>query len=926
MRTSTASEMLGALGYTKAVRLEDAIDIYTFVDSGGYSLTVDGRMMAIWRLPSIPGDGLTEDQRTGIANELARLIDLYPEGSSGQYVRFSHRDVRDKLTRYREGIRQEGFLPVIGKSVLAVQERAARFGFFANAKQGAELLDRVKKMELEGDDGSEVGTPDPLPNPGITRGTVAMVVEHYLVFAMDSSLRERRGFSQASQALRSLFGLSDGEAFINRMEADEHRFLEAVSELEFGMEAIGLAAERQNASGICKLLYRILNPRRCLIAAPPEPTRFETLADALSLTGVRTSIGSAATGTTLKTSPESWSLDGYHHYATSVRVMPEETRAAMLLDPIQKTEGEGWCTVNWWVPAQGLYRMNLRIKAQMLSNQKELSKYPIIAPDPMKLEKRDQDLAFVGNAINPEEREYHKVVRTSVHIVARDSNAGRAKRRAKQLEKLLWNSGYLEQLRGDAVIHHSLPGNFRQEASQFIGRDLPVLSTNLADLLPIYTGFNGLDDGKLMFNNSVGEPIGYDLFTRHATAGHTLISGGTGTGKSFLANGLISQSRVQAPTKTFVIDKGFNFDSHTRATEGQLIVLVPEPMDGYEPPCLNPFWIDDSKGHRQPSSLELSYMLSVLNAMLKSGTTDESGRTEPVRKEEMNILMGHLTGLFAARQPGGELIMTHLMNSLRANPADSISNELARRLVDFSSEGMWGRLFDGPLSVNWDAEMVCVETSLMADSPAMDVVMLILFMQIESYVKFKLPRGVRKLLFIDESWKVLAKPHLARIVGSFFRELRKYQGAVVLLSQGLADFRALVNAEGGADDGIMMNTRHFIMLGASKQDMDDAEAMFAITPEDRAMWGRSRSAIPQFTEFFYLLRHRSNINVTALMRYCSDPATYWLSTTEPAEVDLRKAQFQKRSDESASDGTANVMGAVIAQLAEEYPYGLKSGG
>ncbi|WP_169577713.1 TraG/VirB4 family ATPase [Sinimarinibacterium sp. CAU 1509] len=923
--TATIDEAVAKLGYSPELRIQDVLDAYKYVQDGDYFLTRDARMVVVWALPAIPGDALSEDTKTGIADSLAGIIDHFPEGSTGQYIRFSHRDVTDRLDRFRAGVRNEGFFPQVGESILRVQERAARFGFFAHPLDADASMRQFERMRESGDDGSVIQAPRELSPQGISRGRYALVTEHYLIFSVDTSRTDKRGLSSVVEQIRSAVVLNKGEDALKRMLEDERRFKNILEEIEYAMTAAGLTVQRLDGNAVTQLLYRMLNPRRSVLSGAPENSGYETLTDALTLGDFRPGVAQCSVGTMIATSREGWAIDGYQHYVTSVRVMPEETRPAMLLRSLRETEGEGWCTINWSVPKQATYRRNLTMKHVLLSNQKDMQHIPLLASDPIKLAKREQDLDYVRNAINQEETVYHKVVRASVHFVCRGQDAVAALKRAKQLEKLLWNAGYRETLRGEAVIHHSLPMNFRAGAQQFIRRDFPILTTNLADLIPVYSGFPGLDDGRLMFNNSNGEPVPFDVFTKHATAGHALISGGTGTGKSFLINGVVSQSRAQAPTKTFVIDKGFNFSEHCEAAGGQTIVLVSEQTGDYTPICLNPFWIDESgsgaggSGFREPSSSEYGYMLGILIGMLKAGTANEQGVTEPVTKEEMNRLMAHLQAIFSARQAGQELTLSDLTRSLEHNLDDTLAQSLARRLHDFTRGGIWGAIFDGPLEVNWDAEMIVLETSFLADAPCMDVVMLALFSQIEAYMKFRLPRSYRKLIVIDESWKVLAKQHLARTVAGFFREARKYQAAILLISQTLSDFRSLVNAEGGRDDGILANTRHFFMLGKSKQDMDDAEEMFGITQEERVMWDGVKSALPQFSEFFYLLRHKSNINYTALMRYCSDPVTYWMSSTTPRDVDLRR----ERRNHYLVDGVSpmQALQSAIVELSEELPYG-----
>lgn len=909
------------LGYGRDIRLSDLIDVYTYVADGQYFLTRDGRMAVMFALPGMAGDPLSEDMKTSIADGLAMAFDQFPEGSSGQYIRFNHRDVSSDVEHFLSNVRDTGFAPVVGKAIAGVQERAATFSFFAHPLESQKAYEHVLHLREHGDDGSAIPMPSLVSTNGVGRGLFAMKSEQYLFFVMPTTMSRNGLADRLKRNVRDIFGLRTHEQILEELRRDEYAFLEHVERISNALHNAAMPPYVCGQSDMAALLYRMLNPRRSLIDGAPSVPIADTLADALEIAGMAPTIGASVTGTGVTMREGGWDIDGYHHMATSVKQMPEQTYPARLQEALDSTEGEGWLTVNFSVPGQGFFRNNLRMKTAMLENQKGLAQIPILAPDATKMAKQEQDLAFVKNATNPEEQTYHKVVRASVHFIVRDTDPILTLKRAKELEQKLWNSGYREVMRGDAVIHYSLPLNNRETARELIRRDQPVLSTNLADLLPVYTGFGGIDDGRMIMNSSTGEPVRFDVFTRHTTASHALIVGGTGTGKSFLANGLISQFRATRKSKVWVIDKGESFLAHCETVGGESVVLVPEQQGDHKPICLNPLWIDESDGHRNPTSSEYGFMLSNIVAMLKAGTTDELGKSETVTKEEQNCILNHLQAIFHERARGQEVTLSDWAAHMKRDADDTLAHLLVRRVADYLEGGIYAELFDGPLGVDWSNDFICIETQRMDKSPALEVVMLALFAQINTVVKNRKSRDLPAMLVIDEAWSALANSYCSKTVSSAFREWRKYLSQITLLSQAMTDFERLVNAEGSSDDGIFANTRHLFLLGSAKADIDTARRLFGLSAEEEAMWTSTVSSLPQYAEFFYLLRHKSNVNVSAKLRYCADPVTYWMSSSD-AQDDAERNRRTQAIIEKGESSRRKARARAIQQLQKEMPYGV----
>lgn len=936
-------DALKTMGYKKAVHYSDFVDAKYFDSESGVFVTRDGRFAMVWRVPTIPDDALSIQAKRGICDAFATGLNRVKDNVSGQLIRFTHKDIRNRLGNFLNGAVESGFGRDVVNSVAQLQQRGCRQGFFATipdsalSKAGRAESDAMDELYGAGDEGAQQGQErdetDYVSTVRGRRGGFAMINECYITITAEERM----------------FGHEVLPAFVNRIIATispgkgtrEYRkefdraaleFLENVEEIEDTLMNYGLSVDRLDGQGLTDLLFKLLNPKRSKEGAPPSfdnvggrRAREATQPEASKGLWGRESIAELASLSTIHTARNGWVIDNYHHRVASAVALPERMRPTIISDLLEDNEGEGWVSIGFHCVNQNTFRnFTLRGREMSMDNRDQQNDGPgILRGDRLKHKKAREDLDLVKAATNPSERNRSKVVNMTVQVVVRDRLQQRAEERIRKIYRGLWDTGQLETMRGDAHLHYSLPLNNRRGGAELLAREMRGFSIHATEMMPWFSGFQGYDDGKLLLNNDYGEPIPMDLYTRSVSAPHGLIVGGTGTGKSFLIANILAQLSGKHRPRIRIIDKGASYESLCESVGGDYVVLVSEETEGYKPIGINPLFIkdDDESVARPPTAPELERMVLVCSTMMLAGA-DEGA--EPVTKTDRNTVMEALSEMFRQRKPGQELLLSDLLAHLRQNHGDT-GRALATRMMDFSKEGLYGQMFDRPLEIDWSNDMIVFETGRMGESPALRVALLMLFEEIEWQMK-NANDGRKGVILCDESWAVMSgedagSKGLAKRIGGFYREARKFGYSILLCSQALADFVAISNTEGSdAQDGIKANTSHFFLLGAARADMSLAEDFLGLTPEQLALWGRSRSLPPFFSEIFYVGKLKNSQLYPGKMRLYSNPIALWMATSAPGERKARQDLTNRLIKEKGLDKN-EARRVAVKTLAKRYPYG-----
>ena len=799
---------------------------WRWVEEDRIHVLADGSLGLAWRLPLLDAELSNEEARAPMATALEGLLNRLPPGAAFQALLFSRPGLGGPLARWR-ALAPDTPNP-FQEQVVAARDRTlsqGAQGFFAEyrARQATALL-TVRLWPAE---------------PRI------------------------RGWQRALGALRSHAWLKTaGRAW--HETADSLRRVADMVEAQ--AKLLDLPLEPLGGQAFLALVWQMLNPASD--GPPPrwDPTR------ALNTQAVQGYVMLRRDGI---------GLDGLEGRVLSVLALPRETWPGMLT-LAQGAVGSGGClglpgtflvTVAGAVLDQERVMGHLHFKKAVAWQQRTTIWGDQAVEASQMREELDQLLrtAFAAGT---------RVCQAAFHLVSFDA----PDRISRTMEAALGALGQMDlRVAGERLLAgptwlESLPFGYDPALERWSRRGRRVLADNLADLLPLYGGFPGTRTPAQLFLNRRGEAVGFDPFDAD-TAPHCLITGVTGSGKSFQTTDLILQ-QLRLGADVFVLDKG---DSYRRLAElvgGQYLAISPNA-----PLTINPCAGDGSKEHQAFLTLVLAEMASGGDARF------------PLDREQIGVLAEAVAETFRRAPTGGEVCLGDVARTLTQDPdADRLGPRIARRLFPFLAAGPYGTFFDGPNQFVAGGGLTVVELKELASYPDLQAVMtLVLLHQVTGFVSQR-PRGQRKLFVVDEAWSLLRSDNAAKVLETAARTYRKYGCAAVFISQYLTDF------EGPSGRAVRENCPNRLFLRQEPEALGRLKELIGLTEYQAALLRTAGSVRGAFSEGLLVTPSGSG-----LVRLIVDPLTYWTATTAPQDQ-ARWAVELARSGGDARRAVARIVG------------------
>jgi hypothetical protein len=907
-------------------------------DGFGVFVSPDLTFTKIWALNHIDDTYISHTAKHMKANEFAAtVLSKFPDDASGQMLRLCHRDIRAEMHAFNTPHPGNPMSKTILNAIARKQFDASQHpdGFFhsINEEMIGKASEEQRKEFLETyaeEDGARESYEQISQNA--RHGSMALKSERWLVFSWKPVLDRRDKIMSARNRIISAFFPSSDESKNAEIQTRHDlfdTFKDKAIAIQDSLHNSGLSQVSVTGRGYTEMMYRFLNPISAY--ANPFPRFSDTTTINEYLLNPEQYHESDLLGRKIATSAIISKPDGmdiidpanpdrkYYYRASSVMKIEEKRIIANFLgeaaykSELGSLDSEGIMAINFSRLSSASVAIKVAAKRmQMQIGQKIKGKE--------KYKNHNADLVYIEESTNKELIGHNIAFDVSMHLIAGGFSESKAVDTVRRFCNRVSDFSMHEEYAGNKIILQSLPGNYRKGNATIVDRAMPFLSDALAHLMPLYTSSFGVSDPVILFNNREGTPIFVSLFGKHVGGvGHTLVVGGTGSGKTFTFSYLLTTMIAKVNPKVWIIDKGESYKALCSVFGGSYMKMSLDQNEasGQKPMGFNLFRvIKDKKGNpTQPSDEDIEFIVNAISELYESRSNDIK-----FNANETQLIEDSIVEYFESKPIDQEGRFSAWAKVLASHNVEGINGgKIAHALKTFY-EGTNKSLFEVPTSVDWDGDLIVIETGN-GSSKSAPVLLGLMMQSISDYIVSKLEDDRCKLVAIDEAWALMKKPNTVAIIAMFFRTMRKHLCAVILISQTVNDFISMVsNDQSSSGDGIVDNTAHYFLLQVAPKSYIAAQASLGFSEEDIAVWKGIRAVRPFYSEIFYRYVFDGN-TVSSVIRLSSTPVQYWLSTTHGKERTLRSNLVEKIQHEK-NLSTLEATAEAVDHLSNKYPWGL----
>jgi len=274
---------------------------------------------------------------------------------------------------------------------------------------------------------------------------------------------------------------------------------------------------------------------------------------------------------------------------------------------------------------------------------------------------------------------------------------------------------------------------------------------------------------------------------------------------------------------------------------------------------------------------------------------------------QQNLLSAAVRKAFD-KQRGQEVFLTHVHAALEdlggQHPA---ARDLALSILDYTKEGAYGNLFDGPGEIDFENRLVAIDLGNLVKKKGVGSVILMALIQEVTQIAARWPHD-EKYLVIDEGWTLLASSATARFLEDVARTARKVRLSLVMLSQQLTDFR------GDCGRAILDQASTKVFLHHDQEAIRATAELMGLSDREVDLYQSLRTAGGKYSELFIRTPFGSGV-----ARLVMDPLSYWVTTTDPRDKEVLERLRAKYEKPGVPERKALEQALVLASV--RYPTG-----
>jgi conjugal transfer ATP-binding protein TraC len=408
------------------------------------------------------------------------------------------------------------------------------------------------------------------------------------------------------------------------------------------------------------------------------------------------------------------------------------------------------------------------------------------------------------------------------------------------------------------LLINSLPMSLSSEEIPKLFRVRTLSGHMCASLAPIFADGGQFGKPVLLFGTRRGFVFAGDIFAS-PQAYNGLIFGGTGGGKSFFLNELIT-SYFSIGGKVIVIDVGRSFQKLCAVLGGKHVEFSEK-----SPINLNPF-AHLTLQNKEEVAFEMEMLKNFTEMMCapKGGFSDyqKAALTEIFNK----VIEKH----------GTETSFDLIAEELARHPDQRIK-DIATMLAPWIKGGENYRWMGTGRPINFESDFIVIEMEELGSRPSLCSIALYYLIYRISYdllqrtMKDMAFKKKPKFLFIDEAWELLRMGN-TEFIEKGYRRFRKTGSGIWIITQGPADLEDTPIA-----DAVWANSHFVVSLSVKSFDKKKVEHKLGQYALD--ILPRLKTVAGQFSEFYFKTPFGEEC-----LRFYAPRYTQLVYTTHPKEV------------------------------------------
>lgn len=406
--------------------------------------------------------------------------------------------------------------------------------------------------------------------------------------------------------------------------------------------------------------------------------------------------------------------------------------------------------------------------------------------------------------------------------------------RAEQSAQAVWRSRQFEIVEDTFIQIQGLLGSLPMSLTPTLTKDIKTAQRmttktipNAVNMAPLLAEWHGVGRPIVPMWGRRGQAMGIDLFGNVAGNFNGAIAGTSGSGKSVLLNS-IALSYLGIGGRVWIIDIGRSFEKLCQTVGGQYLEFTPDSDIR-----LNPFSMVEAIDE------DLEMLIPLFEQMISpSAPLDDYRRRQlglhilsvwydKAREATVDDLAYSLINNCEKGGPNPQAADEEWVEKVRAMSheerqafCDPRIRDMGVQLFPYTSDGPYGRYFQGETNVNFDSDLIVLELEELASKKDLQAVIMFLLMYRITQNMY-LTRNRPKICILDEAWALLSGGNSGDFIETGYRRARKYFGSFCAATQGVGDFsmsRAAEAAFNNADWLFLLRQKPESILALEKSD------------------------------------------------------------------------------------------------------------